>query len=94
MPKVKLATKFAKCKTNEDKVKFIIKQLESDNLGYDCIWEGYNKKYTMGPGWDSIVVDKKLFTKIKPKLKRVSERETYTVHYFWVLKDGKYANYF
>ena len=90
--KVKLATKFNKFKTDEDKAKFILKTMTKDDFAYGCIWEEYGKKFSFGPIWDSVNVDKKVFLKIKPKLERHAEHETYSVHHFWVLKN-KYTNF-
>jgi hypothetical protein len=88
MFKKTMQNKFNKLKTDEARIKFIMKELEKDDWG-DSIWEDYDNKYMLGTIWNPVVFDKKLFNKIKPKLERHQERETGGVQFFWTLK-GKY----
>jgi len=84
---------YDKLKTDEAKIKFIMKELNKDGFG-DAIWEeGKNKhgkkKFMLGTIWNPVIFDNTIFIKIKPKLERQQERETGGVTYFWTLK-GKY----
>ena len=81
--------KFNKLKTDEARIKFLMTELESDEMGRDSIWEETKGKYLSGSIWNPVIFDAKLFNKIKSKLERHQERETYTINYFWMLK-GKY----
>jgi hypothetical protein len=88
MFKKTMQNKFDKLKTDEARIKFIMKELEKDGFG-DAIWEDNDNKYMLGTIWNPVRFDKKLFNKIKPKLERQQERETGGVQYFWILK-GKW----
>lgn len=88
MFKKTMQKKFDKLKTDEARIKFIMKELEKDGFG-DAIWEDSKNRYMLGTIWNPVYFDKKLFNKIKPKLERQQERETGGVQYFWILK-GKW----
>jgi len=81
---MKLKTTYNKCKSDPQRLAFLLKQLERDEVGYNI--DKVNKDtYSIGPMWDNVEFPVRLFNLLKPHLRKEKEFDGkwYT---YWELK--------
>ena len=70
MAKIKFITQYNKCKTDADRARTILKRMGADWC-YNYICKGQKRgTYEVGPRWDGILIDSRIFSLIKSKTQK------------------------
>jgi len=85
MAKIKFTTQYDKCKTDADRARTILKRMET--FEYNYISKGQKRgTYEVGPYWDCVKIDTRIFNMIKSQIKETYEHETGGRIYYYQLK--------